>query len=309
MPKGWSTESGTANTQNAAYPAGEGYAQCLGEPTGFPAAVPPEVDSPYFQNRDGSLEVQDSITVFNTAAQATSSFSTLASPKVAGCATTLLNSYLSSNPPKGAKIGTVTVSPPLGSRFGLDTNGYVVAAPITANGVTGMMTTTYVFFVRGQLGQQLMFTVYSNAGSSSSFPASTIRHLTTVAQERYKPFSAPPNTTSSNSSSQSGAVVACENDFKSLAVAVEAYSASPNNGTGAFPQPPAQWSAATYKNNFQPLLADENGGPYMHEALDPTNYVIEYDGKGNVWVEPAGQYDTTYNPAHGSDKDCALVLR
>jgi hypothetical protein len=47
----------------------------------------------------------------------------------------------------------------------------------------------------------------------------------------------------------------------------------------------------------------------MHAVLDPTKYVIEYDGKGNVWVEPAGQYDTTFNPAHGSDKDCAQVLR
>jgi hypothetical protein len=172
-----------------------------------------------------------------------------------------------------------------------------------------MFSETSVYFVRGNLGQQLDFTIYRNPGSNTVFPAAVIRHLITVAQERLNTSSSPPSTTNSTSSAQSGAVIACENDFKSLAVAVEAFSASPNNSTGAFPQPPAQWSAATYKSNFQPLLANENGGPYMHAPLDPTNYVIEYDGKGNVWVEPAGQYDTTYNPAHGSDKDCALVLK
>jgi hypothetical protein len=185
MPKGWSTEAGTANTQNGAFPAGAALAQCLGESAGFPAEGPPEVDSPYYQNGDGSLEVQDSITVFTSAAQARSSFSALANPKFSGCFAPLLNSYLSSsNPPNGGKIGTVTVSAPLGSQFGPRTNGYLSTASITAAGVKAMMNQTLVYFVRGKLGQQLIFTLYSNPGSSPGFPPSVIRHLVRVAQGR-----------------------------------------------------------------------------------------------------------------------------
>jgi hypothetical protein len=43
--------------------------------------------------------------------------------------------------------------------------------------------------------------------------------------------------------------------------------------------------------------------------LEATDYVIEYDGSGHVWVEPTGQYDTTYNAAHGSFKACAAVVK
>ena len=46
-----------------------------------------------------------------------------------------------------------------------------------------MMNETWVFFVRGKLGQQLILTLYGNPGSSSGFPSSEIRHLVTVAQD------------------------------------------------------------------------------------------------------------------------------
>jgi hypothetical protein len=121
--------------------------------------------------------------------------------------------------------------------------------------------------------------------------------------------SQPKNSGNSGNSGQFSALNACESDFKSLAVAVEAYTAAPTNPNNAAPVPPAPWSAATYKSNFAPLMSKQNGGPYMSAPLDPTRYVIEYDGSGHVWVEPAGQYDTTYNPARGSDKACAAVVK
>lgn len=112
-----------------------------------------------------------------------------------------------------------------------------------------------------------------------------------------------------SSSNQPSALNACESDFKVLEIAVDAYTASPSNTNGAAPVPPAPWSAATYASNFAPLTSKQNGGPFMNAPLDPTNYVIEYDASGHVWVEPAGQYDTNYNPAHGSYKDCAVVVK
>lgn len=97
----------------------------------------------------------------------------------------------------------------------------------------------------------------------------------------------------------------CQSDFKVLEVAVSAYDAENN----ANPVPPAPWSASTYIHNFTPLLTSKNGGPFMDQPFETTYYVLEYDASGNVWVEPPGQYDTSYNPAHGSFNACAAVVK
>ena len=183
MPKGWSTEHGTANTQNGAYPAGSTYIACLGA-AGLPEAVPPETDTPYFENKDGSEEIQDSISVFKTMNAAQSSFDALANPSFAACVTSALNAYLKSDPPKGGTLGTLTVSPPLGTKFGAHTNGYVVETPITTQGQQVVLTATTVFFLRGTLGQQLTFNEYTNSGSSTTFPPAVIRRMIAVAERK-----------------------------------------------------------------------------------------------------------------------------
>jgi hypothetical protein len=184
LPKGWSTEKGTANTQNAAYPAGSTYVTCLGAAAGLPEAIPPEVDSPYFQNKDGSEEMQDAISGFATPAAARSSFAALANPAFAGCASSALNAYMKSNPPKGGTVGMLTMSPPLGTKFGAHTNGYVLTSPITSQGQTVVMRTTTVFFIRGTIGQQLTFSEYSAGSSDKPFPPAEIRHMITVAESK-----------------------------------------------------------------------------------------------------------------------------
>jgi hypothetical protein len=182
MPKGWYTESGGTPTKQALYPTGGSHGeQCLGEPAGLPTTVPPEVDSPYYSSEDGSLEVQESISIFANAAQAKASFNTFASAKVAPCLAAVFNQAPA---PKGGKLGTVTVSPPLGPMYGPHTNGFVVLTPAALQGATYTINTTAVYFVRGNLGQQLRFTIYRNPGSNADYPASVIRHLTKVAQER-----------------------------------------------------------------------------------------------------------------------------
>jgi len=97
----------------------------------------------------------------------------------------------------------------------------------------------------------------------------------------------------------------CQSDFKFLEVAVAAYNAQNN----ANPVPPAPWSGSTYIHNFAPLQKSKNGGPFMHQPFDTTHYVLEYDSSGNVWVESPGQYDPSYNPAHGSPDACAAVVK
>lgn len=98
----------------------------------------------------------------------------------------------------------------------------------------------------------------------------------------------------------------CEADAKSVEIAVLAYQAQ----NGAYPTPPSAWTAATYTANYSPLTTQTSkGGPYLHAAISTTHYVVEYDSIGHVWIEPPGQYDATYDPAHSLDvsTSCADV--
>jgi hypothetical protein len=98
---------------------------------------------------------------------------------------------------------------------------------------------------------------------------------------------------------------ACEADAKVVEVALDAYNAT----NGGFPTPPSAWSAVTYQADYAPLTSSANHGPFMHSVPATTHYVVEYDSAGHVWVEPPGQYDATYNPAHSLDvaTSCADV--
>jgi hypothetical protein len=120
----------------------------------------------------------------------------------------------------------------------------------------------------------------------------------------------PTSSVSSNSgggTEQIELVRSCEADWRVLEVAIDAYDAT----VGSDPVPPAPWSQSTYISNFAPLTSSHvKGGPYLHNAYDPANYVIEYDGQGNVWIEPAGTYDTNFNPKQAaSDKVCESILQ
>ena len=121
----------------------------------------------------------------------------------------------------------------------------------------------------------------------------------------------PPvaNSTSSTSSpvtvphQPESIVASCEADAKSLEVAVETYMAQ----NGSFPSPPSPWSAATYSGNFAPLTGSAHGGPYLHSPPATTNYVIEYDASGHVWIAPPGSYGA-YNPGQDFDKQPNICL-
>jgi hypothetical protein len=69
---------------------------------------------------------------------------------------------------------------------------------------------------------------------------------------------------------------------------------------GAYPSPPAPWSAATYAGNYQTLTAASNGGPYLASPPATRFYVIEYDSDGHIWIAPPEAYGP-YNK--GQDYD------
>ena len=132
------------------------------------------------------------------------------------------------------------------------------------------------------------------ACSSSSTPATSTTSTST---------SATPSTTSTTSSvvlpEQDPAELAtCVSDAQTLSEALDSYMAE----KGAYPSPPAAWSAATYAANYQPLTAASDGGPFLKSPPGTKFYVIEYDSAGHVWIAPPGAYGP-YNKGQDFDLD------
>ena len=103
--------------------------------------------------------------------------------------------------------------------------------------------------------------------------------------------SSSSTTTSSTSSvtvpEQNPAELAtCVADAQNLTEALATYLAE----KGAYPSPPATWSAATYDQNYQPLTAASGAGALLKSPPGTKFYVIEYDSAGHVWVAPPGSY-------------------
>jgi hypothetical protein len=99
--------------------------------------------------------------------------------------------------------------------------------------------------------------------------------------------STPSTTTSVTLPEQNPAELAtCVSDAQALTEALDAYMAD----RGAYPSPPAAWSAATYAGNFQALTAASGGGPFLPSPPGTKYYIIEYDSAGHVWVAPPGAY-------------------
>jgi hypothetical protein len=84
----------------------------------------------------------------------------------------------------------------------------------------------------------------------------------------------------------SAELAVCAAEAKSLAEALDIYMAE----KGAYPSPPAPWSAATYVSNYEPLTGTADGGPLLQAAPETKYDVIEYDSAGHVWVAPPGIY-------------------
>jgi type II secretory pathway pseudopilin PulG len=90
----------------------------------------------------------------------------------------------------------------------------------------------------------------------------------------------------------------CRADATSVEIALRAYRAQ----NESYPTLLAPWSAATYTTNYAVLTtAGRNGGPWLKSAPPTSNYVIEYDSDGRVWVEGIGTYDAVYNPVQDFD--------
>lgn len=183
MPKGWKKEKGSAGGGSSNFPGATQLASCIGVPASLITSNPPEADSPYYQNKSGSLEVQDSVSVFPSAKAAESDYDALANAKTPGCMSTLMNgsfkAQILASAGKGATLGTITVTRADPAEFAQGSTGFVMSLPISEQGVSLTAVITAVYYIKGKFGQQIDFNSYGPA-----FPTSLAESLTATALHR-----------------------------------------------------------------------------------------------------------------------------
>lgn len=180
MPTGWESTKAPNNPNSTVGDAQ--LAHCIGVAQSLISENPPSVNSPQFQDKSGSLTINDNITVFPSARNALAELGTVANKKTPGCMTALaqgpLKQQLFGKPPKGVTYGVPLVSATDQSAFPF-TAGYSMSWPALSHGVTTNITVTQLFAVKGRLGQQIVFTSFGPA-----FPIATEQHLAAVAVQR-----------------------------------------------------------------------------------------------------------------------------
>lgn len=180
MPAGWVSTKAPNNPNSTV--GDTQLAHCLGVATSLITENPPSVNSPQFQNKTGSLTVNDNITVFPSAKNALAELHTVAGKKTAGCLTALaqgpLKNKLFGKPPKGVTYGTPLVSATDPGAFPF-TAGYSMSVPALSHGVTVNITVTQLFAIKGRLGQQIVFT-----SVGPTFPITTEQRIAAAAVVR-----------------------------------------------------------------------------------------------------------------------------
>ena len=184
LPRGWTVEKGTGGSGGGSVlPGGSQLAACIGVPASVINDDSPSSTSPYYESKDQSLEVRDSVSVYPSASYARTELAAVASPKTPGCLAAYLNgpgkSSIEAQGGKGETLGTVTATPLDPKRFGPGVVGVVMNLPIKYQGVTVTGQIISVNAVRGRLGQSISYYSYG-----LPFPASLAKHLDAIALGR-----------------------------------------------------------------------------------------------------------------------------
>ncbi len=139
MPTGWKTEKGSTGSTSgngplSDFPGGQQLASCVGVPLSVLASNPPQATSPYFEDKTGALEVQDSVSVFSSTNNASTEYAAVNNVKLSSCLTATVNtasfkSQFSTGTPKGTTIGTIAVTAINPAHYGRNTAGFTINNP------------------------------------------------------------------------------------------------------------------------------------------------------------------------------------
>jgi hypothetical protein len=153
-------------------------------PSRVAAAAPTKVNSPDFTSADQIDAVEDSVSVYRSAAQARAEYAALAGTKTTGCMNKVASMALQKNMQKEAgsttTVGVVSFTDLPAAAAALHLTGFTVTIPIARGGRVLTVSSTQVDFVSGALLHQMTFN-----GNGSAFPAVLEEQLLSTAQARH----------------------------------------------------------------------------------------------------------------------------
>lgn len=183
LPSGW-TAGNTAASPTRVTPWSSKLARCVGVPARVAKVAPTKVNSPDFTSADQIDAVEDSVSVYPSAAQAQAEYAALAGAKTTGCMNSVASLALQRNMQKEAgsttTVGVVSFAGLPAAAATLHMTGFTVSIPIARGGRVLMVTSTQVDFVSGALLHQVTFN-----GNGAAFPAPLEEQLLAVAQARH----------------------------------------------------------------------------------------------------------------------------
>jgi hypothetical protein len=183
LPSGW-TSGSSAVSPTRVTPWSSKLAKCVGVPAQVAKAAPTKVSSPDFTSADQVDAVEDSVSVYPSAAQAQAEYAALASSKTTGCMNSVASLALQKNMQKEAgsatTVGVVSFAGLPAGAAALHMTGFTVSIPIARSGRVLTVTSTQVDFVSGALLHQVTFN-----GNGAAFPAPLEEQLLAAAQARH----------------------------------------------------------------------------------------------------------------------------
>jgi hypothetical protein len=183
LPSGWASGSNAASPTRVT-PWSSKLAKCVGVPAQVAKEAPTKVNSPDFTSADQVDAVEDSVSVYPSAAQAQAEYAALASSKTTGCMNSVASLALQKNMQKEAgsttTVGVVSFAGLPAAAAALHLTGFTVSIPIARGGRVLTVTSTQVDFVSGALLHQVTFN-----GNGATFPAPLEEQLLAAAQARH----------------------------------------------------------------------------------------------------------------------------
>jgi hypothetical protein len=158
-------------------------AGCVGVPSRIARIEPTKFSSPSYGSADHTAAVEDSVSVYPSAAQARAAFQAMANGKTPSCMNQIggqaLRASVQNQAGSGATVGSVSIAALAPGSYLRGQTGYTVTIPLASGGRQLTIISTAIQFVHGRFVHQLTFN-----GNGVAFPALLQVHLTQLAEAR-----------------------------------------------------------------------------------------------------------------------------
>jgi hypothetical protein len=172
LPQGWTSTQLPSTAAGGTVSGGSPLARCLGVSSKVIGYNPPKVGSPLFRDQAHSVVVEDTVSVYPSAALARQELAALSSRKAAGCIGAALNAATQGAGSSDRVTVARTAAPKGMVAFTLDQT-------VTTGSGPAPTSTEVVYFFKGQYGDGLDVET-----SGAQPPVSLTNHLLAVAKAR-----------------------------------------------------------------------------------------------------------------------------